>query len=200
MAIKPLNNIGNKELSYVGKDFATLKQNLVDFTKTYFPNQYSDFSEASPGSIFIDQAAAIGDMLSFYQDVQLKESMLAHATERKNVMALAQQMGYKPKVTSPAVTELVVYQLVPSNNLSGINNGPDESFYLRIKDGMEVESTTNASIIFRTVDAVDFSSPTGREIEVYERNDIGIPSRYLVSKKVKAISAQETLDAARGDE
>jgi hypothetical protein len=191
MAIKPLNNIGTKELSYVGKDFATLKQNLIDFTKTYFPNQYADFSEASPGSIFIDQAAAIGDMLSFYQDVQLKESMLVHATERKNVMALAQQLGYKPKVTSPAVTELTVYQLIPSNNLSGINNGPDENFYLRIKDGMEVESTTNSSIIFRTVDVVDFASPTGREIEVYERNDIGIPSRYLVSKKVKAISAQE---------
>jgi hypothetical protein len=191
MAIKPLNNIGSKELSYVGKDFATLKQNLIDFTKTYFPNQYADFSEASPGSIFIDQAAAIGDMLSFYQDVQLKESMLAHATERKNVMALAQQMGYKPKVTSPAVTELTVYQLVPSNNLSGIDNGPDENFYLRIKDGMEVESTTNSSIIFRTVDVVDFASPTGREIEVYERLTTGVPSVYLVSKKIKAISAQE---------
>jgi hypothetical protein len=191
MAIKPLNNIGTKELSYVGKDFTTLKQNLVDFTKTYFPNQYADFSEASPGTIFIDQAAAIGDMLSFYQDVQLKESMLSHATERKNVMALAQQMGYKPKVTSPAVTELTVYQLVPSNQLVGINNGPDESFYLRIKDGMEVESTTNSSIIFRTVDSVDFSSATGRDIEVYERDSTGVPSRYLVSKKVKAISAEE---------
>ncbi len=190
MAIKPLNNIGNKELSYVGKDFATLKQNLVDFTKTYFPNQYADFSEASPGTIFIDQAAAIGDMLSFYQDVQLKESMLSHATERKNVMSLAQQMGYKPKVTSPAVTELTVYQLLPGKG-SGVNNGPDESFYLRIKDGMEVESTTNASIIFRTVDTVDFSSPEGREIEVYERGTDGVPSRYLVSKKVKAISAEE---------
>ena len=190
MAIKPLNNIGNKELSYVGKDFATLKQNLIDFTKTYFPNQYADFSEASPGTIFLDQAAAIGDMLSFYQDVQLKESMLSHATERKNVMSLAQQMGYKPKVTSPAVTELIVYQLLPGIGI-GVNNGPDESFYLRIKDGMEVESTTNASIIFRTVDAVDFSSPEGREIEVYERGPDGVPSRYLVSKKVKAISAEE---------
>lgn len=191
MAIKPLNNIGSKDLSYVGKDFATLKQNLIEFTKTYFPNQYSDFSEASPGSIFIDQAAAVGDMLSFYQDVQLKESMLVHATERKNVMALAQQMGYKPKVTSPAVTDITVYQLVPSNNLSGVNNGPDANFYLRIKDGMEIESNTNSSIIFRTVDVVDFSSPTDREIEVYERNSAGVPSKYLVTKKVKAISAQE---------
>ena len=186
MPIKPLNNIGSKDLSYVGKDFATLKQNLIEFTKTYFPNQYSDFSEASPGSIFIDQAAAVGDMLSFYQDVQLKESMLVHATERKNVMALAQQMGYKPKVTSPAVTDITVYQLVPANG-----NQPDSRYYLRIKDGMEIESTTNTSIIFRTIDSVDFSSPTDREIEVYERDSTGVPSKYLITKKVKAISAQE---------
>ena len=186
MPIKPLNNIGSKDLSYVGKDFATLKQNLIEFTKTYFPNQYSDFSEASPGSIFIDQAAAVGDMLSFYQDVQLKESMLVHATERKNVMALAQQMGYKPKVTSPAVTDITVYQLVPANG-----NQPDSRYYLRIKDGMEIESTTNTSIIFRTVDVVDFSSATDREIEVYERDSTGVPSKYLITKKVKAISAQE---------
>lgn len=190
MAIKPLNNIGNKDLSYVGKDFVTLKQNLIDFTKTYFPNQYSDFSEASPGTIFIDQAAAIGDMLSFYQDTQLKESMLAYATERKNVMALAQQMGYKPKVTSPAVTEVAVYQLVPTKGSP--NYAPDELYYLRIKEGMEIESNTNSSIVFRTVDAVDFSSSGSREVEVYERDNNGAPSRYLITKKVKAISAQQT--------
>lgn len=186
MAIKPLNNIGSKDLSYVGKDFATLKQNLIDFTKTYFPNQYADFSEASPGSIFIDQAAAIGEMISFYQDVQLKESMLSYATERKNVIALAQQMGYKPKVTAPAVTDITVYQIVPA-----IGNIPDSRYYLKIKDGMEVESTTNSSIIFRTIDAVDFASETGREIDVFERDATGVPSQYLITKKVKVISAEE---------
>ncbi len=93
MAIKNVN----KTINYVGKDFGQLKQNLIDFTKTYFPNSYSDFNESSPGMVFVEQAAAIGDILSFYQDVQLKESMLAHATERKNVVALAQTMGYKPK-------------------------------------------------------------------------------------------------------
>jgi len=187
MAIKPLNNIGGKNLSYVGKDFETLKQNLVDFTKTYFPNSYSDFSEASPGTIFIDQAAAIGDMLSFYQDVQLKESMLAHATEKKNIVSIAQSMGYKPKVTSPAVSEVTVYQLVPDNG----NGIPDDRYFLRIKDGMEIESTSNSSIIFRTTDAVDFTISASREVEVYERLTTGVPSKYLVSKKIKAISAQE---------
>jgi hypothetical protein len=194
MAIKPLNKSwgsDTKNLNYVGKDFSTLKQNLVDFTKTYFPDTYSDFNEASPGMVFIEQAAAIGDVLSFYQDAQLKESMLAYASERKNVVSLAQSMGYKPKVTSPAVTTMTVYQLVPSIG-TGVNNRPDNTYYLKIKDGMEILSTTNSNIVFRTVDVVDFENETDREIDVYERNDLtGEPTLYLITKKVKAISATQ---------
>ena len=194
MAIKPLNKSwgsDTKNLNYVGKDFSTLKQNLVDFTKTYFPDTYSDFNEASPGMVFIEQAAAIGDVLSFYQDTQLKESMLAYASERKNVVSLAQSMGYKPKVTSPAVTTMTVYQLVPSIG-TGVNNTPDSSYYLKIKDGMEITSTTNSSITFRTVDSIDFENETDREIDVYERNtSTGEPTLYLITKKVKAISATQ---------
>jgi hypothetical protein len=194
MAIKPLNKSwgsDTKNLNYVGKDFSTLKQNLVDFTKTYFPETYSDFNEASPGMVFIEQAAAIGDVLSFYQDTQLKESMLAYATERKNVISLAQSMGYKPKITSPAVTTMTVYQLVPSIG-TGVNNRPDSSYYLKIKDGMEITSTSNSSITFRTVDVVDFENPTDREIDVYERSSAtGEPTFYLITKKVKAISATQ---------
>jgi len=192
MAIKSKDKTfgSSRNINYVGKDFATLKQNLIDYTKTYFPNTYSDFNEASPGMVFIEQAAAIGDLLSFYQDTQLKESMLAHASERKNVVALAQSLGYKPKISTPAVTTLTVYQLVPSKG-SGSANVPDESYCLRIKDGMEISSNTNSNIIFRTVDTVDFTLKDGREVDVHERNGIGEPTFYLLTKKVKAISATQ---------
>ena len=199
MAINPSNKSwgsDTKNINYIGKDFATFKQNLIDFTKTYFPNTYSDFNEASPGMVFIEQAAAIGDVLSFYQDTQLKESMLSHATERKNVVSLAQSMGYKPKVTSPAITTLTVYQLIPSvynaQNNSGTNYEADSRFYFKIKAGFEVQSSTNSNVSFITTDAIDFASPTDRTIEVYERDaTTGTPTQYLVSKKIKAISARE---------
>jgi hypothetical protein len=199
MAINPSNKSwgsDTKNINYIGKDFATFKQNLIDFTKTYFPNTYSDFNEASPGMVFIEQAAAIGDVLSFYQDTQLKESMLSHATERKNVVSLAQSMGYKPKVTSPAITTLTVYQLIPSvynaQNNSGTNYEADSRFYFKIKAGFEVQSSTNSNVSFITTDAIDFANPTDRTIEVYERDAItGTPTQYLVSKKIKAISARE---------
>jgi len=195
MAINPIKKtFGTKRtLNYLGKDFDSFKKNLIDYTKTYFPNTYSDFNEASPGMVFIEQAAALGDVLSFYQDTQLKESMLAHATERKNVLALAQSMGYKPKVTSPAITTITVYQLVPTKGAP--NYEPNDSYYLKIKDGMEIESATNSSIIFRTVDAVDFTNATDREIDVYERDENGVPLQYLITKKVKAISAREVSTA-----
>jgi len=192
MAIKSNDkNWGNKkDINYVGKDFASLKENLIDFTKTYFPNTYSDFNESSPGMVFVEMASYIGDVLSFYQDAQLKESLLLHATERKNIMSLAQSMGYKPKVTTPAVTTLTIYQLVPAAGAP--NYEPDERLFLRIKEGLEV--STNTGIIFRTTDVVDFSQETDREYDVYERDNSGLPTFYLVTKKVKAISAiQKTI-------
>lgn len=192
MAIKPVKKTfgSSKNINYVGKDFESFKQNLIDFTKTYFPNSYSDFNEASPGMVFVEQAAAIGDILSFYQDTQLKESMLAHATERKNVMALAQSMGYKPKVTSPAVVTLTIYQLVPAG--AAPDYTIDTRFLLKIKSGLVVESNSNSNVSFITTDDVDFSNTTDREIDVYERDaTTGAPTRYLVTKKVKAISARK---------
>ena len=79
MAIKSLKKSwGNsRNINYVGKDFSALRDNLIDYTKTYFPNTYSDFNESSPGMVFIELAAFVGDLLSFYQDTQLKESLLS---------------------------------------------------------------------------------------------------------------------------
>lgn len=180
-----------KTINYVGKDFDSLRQNLIDFTKTYFPTTYADFNESSPGMVFIEMASFLGDILAYYQDAQLKESMILHASERKNVMSIAQAMGYKPKVTTPAVTTMTVYQLVPSIG-SGENNRPDSKYFMKIKPGMEIISTTNSTIVFRTVDGVDFSMDIDRDIDVYSRNQLtGEPDFYLITKRVKAISANE---------
>lgn len=193
MALKPTDKNwknNNRDINYVGKDFASFRQNLVEYSKTYFPNTFSDFSEASPGGVFLDMASYVGDVLSFYQDVQLKESMLLHATERKNVVSLAQTLGYKPKLTAPAVTTLTVYQTVQSKGAP--NYEPNSIYYFKIKDGLQVQSKTNSSIIFRTTDGIDFSNPTDREIDVIGRDtDSGAPNLYLITKKVKVISAQE---------
>jgi hypothetical protein len=184
------NNFKNKgkDIKYLNTDFQGFRGNLIEFAKTYFPKTYNDFNETSPGMMFIEMASYIGDSLSYYVDDTLKESLMPYAEDEKSVMALSQYLGYKPKVTSPAITTLSLYQLVP-NIGQGINNKPNSKFYLRIKEGMKIESVEN-STEFITTDLVDFNDETDREITVYRRDsNTGEPSFYLVKKYVQAISA-----------
>ena len=177
-----------KDIKYLNKDFTEFRTNLIEFAKTYFPTTYSDFNESSPGMMFIEMASYIGDSLSYYVDDTLKESLMVHADDIENVIALSQYLGYKPKVSAPAVTTLSVYQLVPSTG-TGANNTFDETYLLKIKEGMILESSNGVSFI--TKDVVDFSDSTDREITIYQTDSVtGETSFYLVKKLVKVISAE----------
>ena len=190
MAINTTNrNFKNKgkDIKYLNKDFSSFRANLIEFSKTYFPKTYSDFNETSPGMMFIEMASYIGDVLGYYIDDTLKESLMPYAEDEQSMLALAQFLGYKPKVTAPAISTLSIYQLVPSIG-SGFNNKPDSKFYLRIKEGLAVQSTND--IEFRTTNLVDFEDATDREITVYERDaNTGEPIFYLIKKYVQVISA-----------
>jgi hypothetical protein len=76
----------NKNINYLAKDFTVLKQQLIDYARTYFPNTYNDFTPSSPGTMFIDMAAYVGDILSFYLDNQIQENFLQYAREESNLL------------------------------------------------------------------------------------------------------------------
>ena len=86
-----------KQVNYLNKNFSAFKGDLIEYAKTYFPNSYADFNESSPGMMFIEMAAYVGDVLSYYIDSQFRESLLAYAEEKRNVYTIAQSFGYKPK-------------------------------------------------------------------------------------------------------
>jgi len=179
-----------KDVSYLGKDFGQFRKNLIDFTKQYFPNDYNDFNESSPGMLFMEMSAYVGDVLSYYADNNLKESLLEQASERKNIYDLARSLGYKSKNAIPAYTDLNVFQLVPSTG-SGVNNSPDFSYALSIKPGMQVKED-GGSAEFRTLDSIDFtfsSSFNTTEVTVYESDEVtNQPTYYLLKKKAKVVS------------
>ena len=66
----------SRDIKYINKDFGALKQSLIDYSRTYFPTSYNDFSPSSPGMMFMEMAAYVGDVLSFYLDNQLQETFL----------------------------------------------------------------------------------------------------------------------------
>lgn len=180
-----------KDVKYLNKDFSQLKKSLVDFAKLYYPNTYKDFSEASVGMMFIEMAAYVGDVLSYYVDYQFKESMLVNSEERQNIIDSARSLGYRVKVSTPSVTSLDVYQLVPSKTDANGDIVPDLTYAQIIKPGMT--SISDNGVSFITNFPVDFTVDTKNdplEISVYQRNSSGQPEFYVLKKTVTASAGQ----------
>ena len=186
--------IVKKEVSYLGRDFSSVRQNLIEFAKTYFPNQYNDFNESSPGMMFVEMASYVGDVLNYYVDNQYRETLLNFAEEKKNVYNIAQSYGYKPKTAVPASVELEVTQTVPAkSNDGGTTYVPDEDYAGVISTNGIVSSDTGVD--FTLLDQVDFrvsSSLDRRTEEVVQPASGTNPENFVLKKRVLAKSGTTT--------
>lgn len=180
-----------KDINFLNKDFTGLRGDLIEFAKSYFPASYSDFNETSPGMMFIEMAAYVGDILSFYIDEQFRESLLAYAEERKTVFDIAQSYGYRPIISAPANVTVDFFQTVPAKG-SGDTVTPNFSYGHRIKEGAVIASDQYGKT-FRTVTEVDFSTSGSLdpvEVSIYEVDDSSTPSKYLLKKQARAVSGE----------
>jgi hypothetical protein len=191
--------MANKNITYLNKDFNTFRTALIEYAKAYYPQSYNDFSTSSPGTMFIEMASYVGDVLSFYLDNQVQENFLEYAKQTNNLYTLAYMMGYRPKVTSAAITTLDVYQQIPA---SGSSYAPDFNYAMIIEEGMQVRSNVNNSNYFYCPNRVNFnlsSSIDPTEISVYTTDGGGNPNTYLLKKQTQALSGQiKTLDLSFG--
>jgi len=180
----------NRDIKYINRDFDSLRSSLIEFSKTYFPTTYNDFGPNSPGSMFIEMASYVGDVLSFYLDNQIQETFLQYARQEPNLYDLAYMMGYKPKATGVAIVDIDIYQKVPAKNVGGVYV-PDYDYALLITNNTIVGSNTGNPTRFLIQDPIDFSfssslDPT--EVTVYEVDGFD-PSSFLLKKTRRAISA-----------
>jgi len=183
-----------KEVSYLGRDFSSVRQNLIEFAKTYFPTQYNDFNESSPGMMFVEMASYVGDVLNYYVDNQYRETLLNYAEEKKNVYNIAQSYGYKPRTAVPASVELEVTQTVPAKSTDG------GATYFADLDYAGVVSTngivsSDSGVDFTLLDQVDFrvsSSLDPMSVEVVQPSSGNIPTEFLLKKRVLAKSGTTT--------
>jgi len=183
----------NKEVRYLNKDFSQIRNNLIEFSKQYYPNTYKDFNESSPGMMFIEMASYVGDVMSYYVDSQFKESLLGYSEELRTLYSMAQTFGYKPRLTAPSQVTLDIFQLVPAKGTAS-SIEPDYDYALNIPVGARVE--TSDGVTFRTIQGCDFrynnttSSP--RVTTVFETDSNDSPTFYLLKKQVQAQSGAIT--------
>jgi len=202
MAKKLNNKNGNitpsnleRDIRYIDRDFNTLRNSLIQYSKTYFPNTFNDFTDTSTGMLFMEMAAYVGDVLSFYLDNQIQETFIQKARQTTNLYALAYSLGYVPKVTTVASVDIDFFQQVPAI-LSGSVSVPDFDYSLIIPENTQVTSNINTAQKFLIEDAIDFSASSSLDpttISVYQISGTN-PTYYLLKKTRKAISATINLE------
>ena len=173
----------DKNVSYLNKGFTDFKLALQQYAKTYFPTTYNDFSESTPGNLFIEMASYVGDVTSFYLDTQVQENFLLYAKEKENLYAQAYVMGYRPKASYASSTIVDIYQLMPAETFGGGTSPHYNAYGLIIPSNTTLISTSTGTK-FLTIQQVDFSDPENAEITFVNSNT------YLVKKSVPAISAE----------
>ena len=178
----------NKDIKYINRSFPSLKQSLIDYSKTYFPTTYTDFGPTSPGVMFMEMASYVGDVLSFYQDNQFQETFLQYARETGNLYDLAYMFGYKPRITGIATVDVNFYQTVPALTAT---NTPDYSYALLIPENTQLFSSNTDTSKFLIEDPIDFSFSSSLDpttVSVYEQTATTVDS-FLLKKTRKSISA-----------
>ncbi len=167
-------------INYTSREFVSIKNELVEYSKRYYPDTYKDFRQASFGSLMTDMVSYVGDILSFYLDYQANESFLLTSIERKNAINNARSLGYKFNGSPSSSGIIAIYIAVP-----GDDAGPYVDYIPTLKQGAIL--TNNYGVPYILNETVDFS--VGSEITLGQKDpNTGEAKSYIYKKYAKIIS------------
>jgi len=173
-----------KIINYAGRDFNSIRNNLIDYVKRYYPDSFKDFNSAGFGSLVLDTVAYVGDVLSFYADYQLNESFLDTANEYDNVVKIARQLGYKYADSFSSVGEAQFFVSVPASTAGA----PDEDYIPTLQANSTF--TTTGGQNFTLVEDVNFADPNNPVIVNKINSSTGAPSEFAIKATGKVISGR----------
>jgi hypothetical protein len=196
------NNIKTRpirQIKYLAKDFDSLRSNLLEYARLYYPNKINDFSEPSVGGLFLDMAAYVGDVMSFYMDHQYQELNPITAVETQNIETHLTNAGVQIMGASPATVPVTFYVVIPAT-VSGNDIIPLESAVPIVLNGTICESKNG--ITFNLLEDIDFSEKNSDgtfkcNVKVGTRLSDGTPRNFVFSKSGLCISGNfvtETFD------
>ena len=176
-------------IDYTSRDFDSIRNDLENSARRYYPNTYKDFSEASFGSLMLDTVAYIGDILSFYTDYQANESFLDSAVQYSNVVRHARQLGFRLPASPSSFGLLTFYIRVPAVSVGG---GPDLSYAPVLKAGSTFTSTGGGS--YTLMGDVNFAVPTNEVVVGDADSSTGGATSYVIRTFGRAVSGRATVE------
>ena len=172
-------------IDYTSRDFDSIRRDLENYAKRYYPDSYKDFNKASFGSLMLDTVSYIGDILSFYLDYQTNESFLETSIEYNNVVRLARQMGFKLNTSPSSYGILTFYIQVPSDNNTA---GPNLDYAPVLRAGSILSSTGGG--LYTLIEDVDFSVSTNQVVIGTVDSTTGNPTNFVIRAQGRAVSGR----------
>jgi hypothetical protein len=140
-----------KKISYATRDFAGLREELVNLTNDYYPDLVKNTNDASIFSVLLDLNAAVADNLHFHIDRVWQETMLDFAQQRQSLYHIAKTYGLRIHGNRPSVALCDFSINVP------VSGDKEKTEYLGIlRSGAQV---SGGGQIFETIEDIDFSNP-----------------------------------------
>jgi hypothetical protein len=140
-----------KKISYATRDFAGLREELVNLTNDYYPDLVKNTNDASIFSVLLDLNAAVADNLHFHIDRVWQETMLDFAQQRQSLYHIAKTYGLRIPGNRPSVALCDFSINVP------VSGDKEKTEYLGIlRSGAQI---SGGGQIFETIEDIDFSNP-----------------------------------------
>ena len=169
------NKRENINVNYLSRDFASIKNDLIQHAKRYYPETFKDFSDAGFGALMVDAVSYIGDILSFYLDYQANESFLSTALEYNNIIKHGEAVGFRYDNVRTTYGQVELYIKCPPNS---VNTGPDLSYAPKLRAGSTF--TNNGGSAFSLLETVDFADPTNEIVVATTNASTGVPTNYAI--------------------
>ena len=176
-------------IKYTSREFDSIKNDLIEYAKRYYPDSFQDFNEAGVGALLLDTVAYIGDILSFYTDFQANESFLPTALEFDNILKLGKQMGYKFRGNPNAYGVASFFIVVP---VSPTGIGPDTRYMPIMRRGSEFRTSENIGFLLN--EDVNFADSNNQVIVAQVDDTTGTPTSYAVKAYGEVVSGELTRD------
>lgn len=172
-------------INYTARDFNTIKEELVNYAKRYYPDTFRDFNEAGFGALMLDTVAYVGDISSFYVDYSTNESFLDTALEYENILKIGRQMGFRFSGTPSSTGIASFYIIIPANS-TGL--GPDSAYIPILQRGTSLSSDDGTRFILNG--DVDFSNPSNEVVVAKANETTGMPTHYAIKASGQVISGE----------
>lgn len=172
-------------INYTNREFQEIRRDLLQIAERHYPDTFQDFSQASFGSIMVDNLAYVADQLSFYLDYNVNETFLDTAYQYENIIRHGRTLGYKDNGRASTFGKVALYVLVPA---SPTGLGPDRRYIPIMKKGSSFSSDTGLNYVL--TENVDFSAPKTQVVTARNNATTGAPTFYAIKTYGNVVSGR----------